>query len=326
MTKEREAKVKKRGPMIGSAAGKLILSGEHAVVYGQPAVAIGLPSGLSAQLTLNTSASSSPLMISSASLTTALGDDERHALKRALTCAVRWMAEQGYPLNDHYILSLSGSLPFKVGMGSSAALSVATLRALARACDHGHWSDEQLYQGAMEMEKVFHAHPSGLDHFVAIHGGALKYQRTNSEPLHQSIRVGAPLTLALTWFPRQGSTSDVVQSVAQRRTQDSKRYEILFKEIGIIAHEIERLLPLGSIGEIGSLLDQNHRLLQEIRVSTHALDETCEYLRSRGALGAKLSGAGHGGVCFALFPEEEMAAQALDQLATPHWLITVPAT
>ena len=311
-------------------SGKLILWGEHAVVYGEPAVAVALPQGLKVTLTPHTI--STPPHIAydaqplSALHTIQLGETEHAALNVALTRAVSWARGQGVTLSRSYRLRVEGALPFKVGLGSSAALAVATLRALAQCEGLNPWSEEALFAGAMEMERVFHSNPSGLDHQVSIAGGALRYRREGARAQFSSLCISTPLILTLTWVPRRGSTADAVRGVAERRAQDPDAYASLFSEIGHIAHEGALALERGHLDEIGDLLNRNHERLRAIGVSTSELNSLCQHLRSRGALGAKMSGAGHGGVCLGLFRDLSAARAATLDLDTPSWVTTIEPT
>lgn len=347
-------------------SGKLILFGEHAVVYGEPALAIALPRGLKVTLTAHESArpwlrcaesgdesgdesgegsseesgnESSEETLEQASL---FGRAERDSLNRALERALEWMTARapsstlGRRSADQpqcgYALSVEGALPFKVGLGSSAALSVATLRALSASVGVT-LDDEALAEGAMELERVFHKHPSGLDHQTSIHGGALLYQRgasgdvsgssSGAPPEMRAVEVGAPITLALTWTPRQGSTADAVRDVARRREDQPDEVGELMREIGALTRRGVVALREGNLVELGELINLNHKLLCELGVSSPELNASCEHFRRSGALGAKMSGAGRGGVSFGLFAERADAERAVRDLTTPSWVVDV---
>ena len=305
-------------------AGKLILSGEHSVVYGQPALAIGLPRGLKASL-IPTVSTHEALTLDPHNFQGKLGDPEYKALNQALQCAISWFEQMNRKLSQPHLLRISGALPFKVGMGSSAALSVALLRVLSQACGGRPLSDEELFDGAMELERIFHTTPSGLDHLVAIHGGAVRYEKGEVTPQFTHLTYQAPLILALTWFPRQGSTSGAVSAVAARHAAQPDHYHHLFNMIGHLANTATTALTEGDLTTLGECLTHNHKLLIELGVSTPELNQTCEHFIVSGALGAKMSGAGHGGVCFGLFSDPEHAREALRTLKTPTWLVELPS-
>jgi len=311
-------------------SGKLILFGEHAVVYGHPAVAVALPQGLKVQLKVHVDGENPGITCDVARSEQGhhirLGDTERMMLNQALIQALVWVQTQGLSLTRSYRLSIEGSLPFKVGLGSSAAIAVATLRVLAKCAGHPPWSEEELFEGAMEMERVFHVKPSGLDHQVSIVGGALCYQRLQERAHCTQLKIAQPLAMALTWVPRQGSTADAVRGVAERREQHRAQFDRLFVEIGQLAQQGLIALERGQLTKLGELLNQNHHYLQQLGVSTPRLDMLCQHLRNQGALGAKMSGAGHGGVCLGVFPTLQSAQEAAESLTTPHWVTMINAT
>ena len=297
-------------------AGKLILFGEHAVVYNQPAVAVALNRGLKVtirSLTSSNSTSNVQASLCSEGRLGRLAPTEAKALITALNQGVEWIISQGAKLRGELSFTVSGALPFKVGLGSSAALSVASLRALA-GLSSLQLDDHSLFEGAMEMERVFHQTPSGLDHQVSISGGALCFRRTGGDFSHRSVTLSQPLHIALTWIPRQGSTASAVRGVAERRQQDPAKYNTLFSEIGELTALGIKALECGDLESLGSLLIENHQRLRSMGVSIDELDKRCAEMMRSGALGAKMSGAGHGGTCFGLFAEQRQAERAASTL------------
>jgi mevalonate kinase len=313
-------------------AGKLILFGEHAVVYGHPAVAVALSRGLEIHVCREVSLDANARVEARLSARGRLIDIEppqSAALLTAFHEGLRWASERGLALSGVYEFTVEGALPFKVGLGSSAALSVASLRAIAKL-HHHHFSDAELFEGALSMERVFHQNPSGLDHQVSIQGGALMFKRSKPASTlegedhakgftQRSLNIGKTLHLVLSWTPREGSTADAVSGVAARRADSPYIYDTLFYEISEITKRGITAIEFGDLYTLSALLNDNHQRLIKLGVSTPALNQSCERLLSLGALGAKMSGAGQGGTSFGLFESEARSqAAALSLQAGGH--------
>lgn len=253
------------------APGKLILTGEHAVVYGHRAVALAVNLGTTVSLQKRLG----PSGIDSSDI-----QDAR--LWPALSTI---LPEEGIGVH------ITSTLPIGCGMGSSAALAVATVRAYARL--KGEEADfNRCYTEAFKVERVFHGNPSGLDHSVSALGGVLVYRRSPTGP---HISPLAPVALHLVVVdtgPPAQSTAEMVENV---RIQGNHK---VLSAIGKLSEEI--IKGLNSPERLGPLLNQNHRLLCELGVSTPTLNKAVSTLRRAGALGAKLAGAGGGGVAIGL--------------------------
>ena len=314
-----------------SGSGKLILLGEHAVVYGYSAVALALPKGLKVcieadeQQAYGLSFAQEGRFGTFSSQTRSQDSSEGTLLMKAFRQGFDWAQAQGLNLNAHYTLKVEGALPFKVGLGSSAALSVATLKALAQI-HRREWSKSELFEGAMVMERVFHHQPSGLDHRVSIEGGIQGFQRKQGEINLQALHHTQPLHLVLTWGPRQGTTADAVSRVAIKKAEYPIYYQELFKQIESNTQVGQQALQDGDLNKLGLCFDLNHKFLRDLGVVTPALDQACIQLRKLGALGAKMSGAGMGGTSFGLFQTQEQALAAslsLQEQNQPTWQVSI---
>lgn len=273
------------------APGKVILLGEHAVVFGHPAVAGPLEQGIT--VTLEKAAGGIALK----------GADTgpsiiAHALRK---CA------QAFHLSSVEV-EITGDLPQAVGLGSSAAVSVALVRAFAAAAQIS-MRPQGLLDRAMELEHEFHgATASGVDHNVAFERKLIRYVKgRRAQPLSLSRAVEC-----VVWVvePR-GSTRERVQEIARRREEDSALYEEVFGEIGGLAERAVEALENGELTAVGQAMDQNQRLLQRLGLSTPGLDRAVAELRAMGAFGAKLTGAGGGGSVVGLFPDAKPTVAAL---------------
>ena len=277
-------------PAEGCAPAKLILSGEHSVVYGHPAVAVAVDR--STRVTLRAlDDPEAPTLVTSAA--TAVVPTLRDALTRVVP-------EVGLHIGTQ------SDIPIGRGMGSSASLAVALVRAwcAARGVDATH---DTVSEGAFEVERVFHGTPSGVDHGVIQRGGAVRFQRASAGITLTPLRCGH-LPLVVLDSGVAGNTLELVAGVRARRdalrtTLDAmgRLTEQVVAELHGAAAQPEsaRLVPLGA------LLTENHALLRTLGVSTPHLDHLVDFALQHGALGAKLSGAGGGGVVVALAPDPQ---------------------
>ncbi|MDR0965168.1 MAG: mevalonate kinase [Myxococcales bacterium] len=282
-----------QGNVVASAfaPGKVILLGEHAVVFGHPAIAGPLEQGVKVQLEQSERGG---IQID--------GCDEVSSLARAVR---RCLHE--FRLTDLKVSS-SGDLPRSVGLGSSAAFAVALVRACAAATGL-MMRPQGLLDRAFEFEREFHGTPSGVDHNVAFERKLLRFVKGQRG---QQIFLPKPLQ-ALVWVvSSRGSTREHVGSIASLAQENPERVERIFQFIRGLTDGAVEALEAGRYDEVGRAMDENHRCLQELGLSTSELDAACERLRSLGCLGAKLTGAGGGGAVVALTEDAGAVMQKLD--------------
>lgn len=267
----------------GRAFGKVLLFGEHAVVYGHPALAIALERGVSAWVVPGAPGVEAPAWGLSASI----GDGSR--VGAALEALVGALPPQIAPARLH----VDAHVPAGAGLGSSAAMAVACARGLALAA--GVTLDDAVaYDAAMASERVFHGEPSGLDHTVAIRGGLLRFVR-GTPPRVSPLAIGAAFDLVVVHVADGADTGAMVRGVREQRGRLGVVATALHDQIGVVVDEAASALDAGDIGRVGELMSVNHSLLGAIGVSTPALDAAVWAAREAGALGAKLTGAGGGG-------------------------------
>lgn len=257
------------------APGKLILAGEHAVVYGHPALAIAVDRGTTVTLRRRPGP-------------TALG---RSVVRdtRVLPGLLTVLPAEGLEID------IESDLPVGRGMGSSAALAVAVVRAHA-ALEAEPLDFATTHARAFGPERHFHGDPSGVDHAVSALGGGVRYVKAADGPRITPLPL-PDLRLVVVDSGSAGDTGALVTGVRSRRPGIDPALD----RIGALVEELDAGLRAGMAHpELGALLDENHSLLREIGVSTPTLDAIVGACRAAGAHGAKLAGAGGGGVVIAL--------------------------
>lgn len=279
-----------------SAPGKVILCGEHAVVYGRPAIAVPVRH-----------------VRARASFVPGVGDTLQVELPDVNETWVWPPGPASHPLvvileeiarragrRPAGVLTVRSAIPVAAGMGSSAAVAVAVTRVLAQALGLS-LTPEEISGIAFEAEKVTHGTPSGVDNTVIAFERPVWFVR-GERP--KPFRLSAPLPLLVAFSGIRASTREVVMAVRRRWEEAPSRYEALFDAVASVVREVRCLLEAGRVREVGPLLVENHRLLQEMGVSHPVLDRLVETALQAGAWGAKLAGAGWGGNVVVLAPEE----------------------
>lgn len=294
-------------PIRSSAPGKVILFGEHAVVYGQPAIAAPVTQ-VKATAMIKVAPPDSGLTIVASDL------DELFTLTKApkddpLAAAVLvTLACLSTPEPDA-ILTIQSAIPIASGMGSGAAVSTALVCALAKYLGQP-LEPSEVSKLVYEVEKIHHGTPSGIDNTVIAYEKPIYFVR--ERPVER-LTVGEPFTLLIADTGKPSPTGKIVRRVRRNREREPAHYDALFDQIGDIASEARGAIENGEVESLGPLMDENHELLIELGVSSSLLNELVETARLTGALGAKLSGAGQGGNIIALVEDDfvEEVAEAL---------------
>jgi mevalonate kinase len=274
--------------MRGKAPGKVLLLGEHSVVYGHPALAASIPRYVSVDLT----------PAQEARIELPGGIQTPFAL---LEAAVAMARDAGFAGMFH--ARLQSDIPLGSGLGSSAALGVALARALKPGC-----SPEEAAALAMRIERVLHGAPSGVDPAACAREGVIFFTR-GEPPRVEPVRGSAYLVVALSGIAR--GTHSTVMPLAERRKTDP-RIDPMLARLGDLAREGRGWFERGDLRQLGKAFDDAHGVLREVGVSCPELEEVVSGLRRAGALGAKLTGAGGGGAAIGL-AEDESHAQRIAQ-------------
>ncbi len=284
---------------VGYAPGKVILFGEHAVVYCRPAIAVPV-ADVRAQASIEPGEAGQGTVV--------------HALDLGRTVAVREAADDdplaqivrstlgviGGDPDPDLTIEVRSTIPIARGMGSGAAVSTAVVRALL--AHFGQWrSSRSISELVYQTEVLYHGTPSGIDNTVIAFEKPVFFVKDEG---WEVFWVGMPFLLAIADTGVQSSTKEVVGDLRRRHEANPERYEPLFDRVGEIAIAARDAIEGGHNESLGRLMDENQNLLQELGVSCPELDCLVAAAREGGALGAKLSGAGWGGNMIALVTEE----------------------
>jgi mevalonate kinase len=275
-----------------NAPGKVILFGEHAVVYGRPALAAPVTQ-VRATAVVRSGETGAGLIIHALDLNRQVQlDEDGEPLAEIARLGLRWLnlAE------PDWVVEISSTIPIASGLGSGAAVSVAILRALALAAGC-KLPPSQASAIAFEVERMHHGTPSGVDNTVVAYEQPVYFVRgQSSEP----FAIGRPFFLAIADTGIASPTRVAVSDVRARWDAEPGRYDRLFDRIGDIVVSAKEAIRDGEPDALGPLMDANHALLQEVGVSSPQLDALVAAARDAGAGGAKLCGGGRGGNMIAL--------------------------
>jgi mevalonate kinase len=289
---------------VATAPGKVILFGEHAVVYSRPAIAVPV-TDVTARVTIGPGEPGSGVCILAADLPALDGSPggHRYRLRDApaddpLRASVELALDAFFHSSSEpdVLVTITSTIPIARGMGSGAAVATAIVRAIG--CHFGHTPrPDEISPLVYEVEKLHHGTPSGIDNTVVAYAQPVFFVRGEGMT---RLSVGAPLDLIIADTGVVSSTREVVGDVRRRWSAATERYEGLFDEIGAVAHLAKTAIERGDPNAVGRLMDENQELLMTLGVSTPGLDALVKAAKTAGALGAKMSGAGWGGNMLAL--------------------------
>lgn len=300
---------------FGRASGKVILIGEHAVVYGIPALAVGIDRGARAAArelapapgeSHSNGRGSHPARASELYLqgldVPILDTNEDRDLSRAFAALLDATLgpRAGRPAMR---VEASAELPPGGGLGCSAALGVAIARSLDADAN-----TEVVRERAMAWERIFHGNPSGIDTAVAAHGGFVYFQR--GAPL-EVLSVRGGLELCIGHSGVASSTKTMVEAVARLRERKPEMVEKSFAGIHSLVRNARLAVEAHDRAALGRLMDLNQMILAGLFLSSPEIEQMCALARVHGALGAKLTGAGGGGCVVALVPNATVAERVL---------------
>jgi mevalonate kinase len=281
--------------ITASAPAKIILFGEHAVVYGQPAIAMPV-SDLRATATVRPNPEPTLRIIATdldISLTEFCESDHKD---NALVLTARLALEALALPIPHLSITIDSQVPVAGGMGSGATVSTVLARALSLALEKP-FDNNTLNSLVYEVEKLHHGIPSGIDNTVIVYEQPVYFVR--NEPI-QKFTISQPFTIIIANSGQKSLTRDAVGDVRRLYEANPEQIQPILDSIGQITIQARREIKQGNNKSLGKLMCENHTLLQQLTVSSPKLDVLVNAALDAGAIGAKLSGAGRGGNIIAL--------------------------
>jgi len=297
--------------VIATAPGKVTLFGEHAVVYGYPAIVTSIDRRVYVRASprddnvINISAydlKTHGIVVtyrgSEVYVTTDYGKSLSAVsyLNRAVNITADYLG-----IRRGVNLDVKSEMPVGAGLGTSAAVSVAAIAAYAGA--HGYTlGRDEISELGWRVEREVQGLASPMDTSIATYGGFLKLSGEGGEFRKESLSVNAELPAIIAYVERSKSTKEMVLKVRELLSRHEELVKGIFRLIGRVTEEAEVALKGGDLRTLGELMNINQGLLDALGVSDARLNELVHLARFAGALGSKLTGAGGGGAVIALAP------------------------
>lgn len=292
-----------------SAPAKVILFGEHFVVYGEPAIVLAIDKRAYTRATLR---KGNRIYVNSHDIqasgffkgkrfqTEKGGKEAERKLQPIRTVIQRILAKSNEKVGVD--VEIKSSIPVAVGLGSSAAVAASVAAAVSQLLDKT-FSQKDIFQLAYEAERFVHGTPSGIDPAISTYGGALLFRRDRGfEPLQ--VEADIPLVIGNTGMQR--STGKLVELVRKRRDRYPAIIEPVIKAGGEVTQKAVETLRRGDFATLGELMNINQALLSAVGVSSEALERLIHAARNAGSFGAKLTGGGGGGCMIALASRDKL--------------------
>jgi mevalonate kinase len=301
-----------------SAPGKIILFGEHAVVYNRPALAVPVTQVQVEVEVLDSDSQGVTIDAPMVNLHGELGTlPPDHAIGSVI---LKVFSTLGISTPPNLKLNITSTIPVAAGLGSGAAVSVALIRALSQHLQQP-LTEDQVNNMVFEIEKLHHGTPSGIDNTVITFSKPVYFIK--GQPI-ETFKVGKAFTIVIADTGVPAPTKESVGDVRKLWQEDPGKFETIFDQIAQISITARRAIESGNPEQLGPLMDQNHELLQQLTVSSTELDVLVSTARKAGALGAKLSGGGRGGNMITLVKKEtaESVSAALLSAGAKRTIVT----
>ena len=292
----------------GIGFGKAILFNEHFVVYNIPAIVSAI--GRYTVAKIEPISGSGWKINDNRKATPKYKEDKIEQQKDSINRIVNKMSID--LTNEGIEITLDGNLYCASGIGASAASCVAIARALSNHYNL-NLSDEEINDIAYEGEKGYHGTPSGIDNTASTFGGLIWFEKGETNIMNK-MDVTNPIEIVMGNTGKVADTTAAVAGVRERKDKEPEKYEQIFDRAENIAYLAKNALINEDYKELGKLMNENHKLLQQIEVSSRELDFLVKLARERGALGAKLTGGGLGGNMIALTPGRELQEEVANAI------------
>ncbi|WP_258088201.1 mevalonate kinase [Weissella fangxianensis] len=292
-------------PGIGVSHAKVILLGEHAVVYGQPAIALPL-TDLAMTVKIE-SREAGQVVLSKAYQGPLVAMAEVYeGIRQLINRLLKHFRADDMP----FTMTITSNIPQERGMGSSAATAIAIVRAFFNFFDEP-LPKQDLQRWASIEESITHGSPSGLDTATAAHDEAVWFIK-GQQPEKIDMSLDGTLILADTGI--QGQTGLAISVVRENLTNDPETGQYHINQIGEIAKNTRTAIAEDNLVKIGNYMNDAQSHLSALGISHPKLDELINAARHAGALGAKLTGGGVGGTMIALTTNEEQTTRVIKAL------------
>ena len=301
-----------------SAPGKIILFGEHAVVYGRPALAVPVTQVHAVVDIADASRPGIWIDAPDVNLNVELNMlPSDHPIASVIHNFLFLARVSKFPNLE---IKINSTIPVASGLGSGAAVTVALTRALSAHLSYS-MTDEEVNAFTYEIEKLHHGTPSGIDNTVVTYAKPVYFVK--GSPI-ETFKAGQPFTVVIADTGISAPTKESVSDVRRLWMNDKSRWETVFDKIGEISFTARRAIEAGKPELLGELMNENHALLQKLTVSSSQLDQLVEVAQNAGALGAKLSGGGRGGNLIALVEPKiaESVSLSLKEAGAKNTIIT----
>jgi hydroxymethylglutaryl-CoA reductase len=282
---------------MAAGHGKIILFGEHAVVYGSRAIAAPVPLAVRARVV--DEEDGVWLVVPRWGVEQRLRTDP--AKQRSFEVPAALILNELGLTDRSMRIEVYSEMPRAMGLGGSAAVAVAIIRALDRHFELG-LTDDAVNALAYQCECVAHGTPSGIDNTVATFGQPLVYRKGEPPQIH-SLDLPEPITFVVGMTGVESLTAKMVARVREGRERNPDVYDTMFKGIDAVSGQALEALKRNDLARLGELMNVCQGLLNGLGVSSWELEELIQIARENGALGAKLTGGGGGGSMIALCPE-----------------------